>query len=103
MPEIKTEQMKLKLRQGLSGSGMGWGQVPPQVVSQKGAQHGPGLLEGLLLKVLQNKPSSLPPSLPWSSGQPPPSVHFLAELFFSLSLTSAANQAPSDKALKSNA
>lgn len=44
-------------------------------------------------------PTSPPPEL-WAAS---PNTHFLADLFLGLSLTSTANQAPSDKALKSSA
>lgn len=64
-----------------------------------GLSHG----KGVSRNVCRNK--LLSPLLPWRSKQPPPDIHthFLAKLFLGLSLTSTANQAYSDKALKSSA
>lgn len=106
MQEIRPEQMQFRLRQGLGGSGVGWGQPPPQVASQKGAQRGPRLLEGRAPAGRAAEQAQPPSPFPlpllelWAAS---PDTHFLAELFLGLSLTSIANQAPSDKALKSSA
>lgn len=91
---------------GVGWEWVGWGQPPPHVASQKGAQRGPRLLEGgapagrAAEQAQPPSPFPLPPLELWAAS---PDTHFLAELFLGLSLTSIANQAPSDKALKSSA
>lgn len=62
---------------------------------------GPGYWKDSSRNSCSNKPSPVPlrpPALRVAS----PYIRFLAELFLGLSLTSTANQAYSDKALKSS-
>lgn len=89
--------MQCKLMQRWSGVRSA-GDTSPRLPNQKS---GAKPWEARLQKCLQKPaPVPFPPLAPWAAS---PHTHFLAELFLGLSLTSAANQAHSDKALKSSA